>query len=44
MKKIHGIQSIFLKYVLTLLAIAMVLSGIGIGSLLEKMSVPERMR
>lgn len=36
MKKIHGIQSIFLKYVLTLLAIAMVLSGIGIGTLLGK--------
>ncbi len=36
MKKIHGIQSIFLKYVLTLLTIAMVLSGIGIGTLLGK--------
>lgn len=36
MKKIHGIQSIFLKYVLTLLAIAMALSGIGIATLLGK--------
>ena len=36
MKKIHGIQSIFLKYVLTLLTIAMVLSGIGIVTLLGK--------
>ncbi len=36
MKKIHGIQSIFLKYVLTLLTIAMALSGIGIGILLGK--------
>lgn len=36
MKNIHGIQSIFLKYVLTLLAIAMILSGIGIGTLLGR--------
>lgn len=36
MKTIHGIQSIFLKYVLTLLAIAMALSGIGIGTLLGR--------
>ncbi len=36
MKKIHGIQSIFLKYVLTLLAIAMALSGIVIGTLLGR--------
>lgn len=36
MKKIHGIQSLFLKYVLTLLAMAMVLSGIGIGTLLGR--------
>lgn len=36
MKKIHGIQSLFLKYVLTLLAMAMILSGIGIGTLLGR--------
>lgn len=36
MKKIHGIQSIFLKYALTLLMIAMALSGIGNGFLLSR--------
>uniref|UniRef100_N2A8W6 HAMP domain-containing protein n=1 Tax=Eubacterium plexicaudatum ASF492 TaxID=1235802 RepID=N2A8W6_9FIRM len=36
MKKIHGIQRIFLNYVLTLLTIAMALSAVGIGILLGK--------
>lgn len=36
MRKIHGIQSIFLKYVLILLMIAMALSGIGNGILLSR--------